>query len=135
MEKRFSILRFVGSIYKILGVIVAVLTILGAIGFCGTSLLGGAAMERISQDLGTTQGLGPGVGIFSGAVGGVIVGLVILIAGVFNAVTFYAFGEGISLFLALEENTRATNLLLQRQLSVPVAAAVVHPPLSPANIT
>ena len=42
MEKKFKALRFVGTVYKVLGIIAGVLTAIGAIGSCLFSILGGS---------------------------------------------------------------------------------------------
>ena len=44
MEKRYKALRFIGSIYKVIGIIVGVITVLGAIGFCVLSAIGSSAL-------------------------------------------------------------------------------------------
>jgi hypothetical protein len=111
MDKRFKVLRLIGSIYKVLGVITAVLTLIAAVGLCVASVAGGAAMEDLSQQLGTQTGLG-GVG---GLVGGLFLSLGAILWGGAMAAGTYAIGEVIYLLLATEENTRATALLLESQ--------------------
>jgi len=109
MERRYRALRTIGSIYKILGIIIGALTALSILGFCATSLLGvgGAALSR---DAPTFFG-----GAFGGAVGTVVFAIFAVLYGGGLSVTMYAFGEGIDLFIALEENTRRTAALLDRQ--------------------
>ncbi len=109
MEARYSALRTIATIYKVIGYIVLVLTILAALAVCGLSVAGGSAMEALSRDFG-------GTGIVSGVVGGLIAFVVILIYGGLIAVSLIAFGEGIYLFIAIEENTRKTSLLLENQV-------------------
>jgi hypothetical protein len=87
MEKHFKVLRIVGTVYKVVGIIIAVVTLLSALGFCGMSVLGGV-------------------------VGGVLFSLVIILGGGIYAVTIYALGEAVYLLIALEENTRRTAALL-----------------------
>jgi hypothetical protein len=82
MQQSYTALRTIGTIYKILGVITVIATVLVALG----------------------------VGRFFGT-GGVFA----LIGGGAIALTLYAAGEGVFLLLALEENTRLTATLLQRQ--------------------
>ena len=108
MEKRYTALRIIGTIYKVLGGIVGVLTILVVLGICAASVLGGAAMGNLGRNAGVT-------GLFGGALGGLVIGVVAIVYGGGLAVTLYAVGEGVYLLLALEENTRATVALLQRQ--------------------
>ncbi|MCJ7739330.1 MAG: hypothetical protein MUQ10_18790 [Anaerolineae bacterium] len=110
MEKKFKVLRFIAAVHKILGIITAVLTVIGAVGICLTSILGGAIFDRIQTELGN---LGP-VGVMGGAAGGAIVGGFLLIWGTIVAVVLLAAGEGIFLLLALEENTRTTADCMQQ---------------------
>ncbi len=98
VQKKYPILRALSTIYKVLGGIVAVLTTLGAIGFCIAMMVGGAATVGLERELGT-----PLPGIASGIVGG----LFVLLYGGFIAVTLYAFGEMVSLFISMEENIRS----------------------------
>ena len=104
MEKKFKVLRFVGTLYKVFGIIVGVITILGLIGVCLMSVLGGTMMEQFQREFGP----GSGMNILTGAVGGIIAGFLVLLYGGGIAVTLYALGEGVFLALALEENTRKT---------------------------
>jgi len=122
MEKKFKILRFIGTVYRILGIITAVLTLLGAAGICLTSILGGAMMDQLQNQFGD---IGP-VGLMGGAAGGVIIGGVVLLWGAITALLLLATGEGISLLLSLEENTRTTALYMQ-QFSQPEYPAETYP--------
>jgi hypothetical protein len=114
MEKHYPVLRIIGAIYKVAGIVIAVATLLSAIGFCGMSLLSGTALESTFRNLpGGVQGPGQGFGLLGGVVGGVLVSLVMILFGGIYAVTVYALGEAVSLLIALEENTRRTAHLLQ----------------------
>lgn len=115
MENRYSALRIIGTIYKILGGVLAVLTLLSILGICATSFLGGAAFESIQQEFG---GDISGFGLLGSVVAGIVTILFVLVTSGGLAVTFYAIGEGIFLLIALEENTRETVLFLKRE-SVP----------------
>jgi len=110
MEKRYAALRIIGTIYKVLGGITGALTLLAAVGICATSILGGAALDSFGREFGGDTGL---LGLFSGFFGGLITSLVVILYGGVLAITLYAFGEGVYLLLALEENTRTTAMLLQ----------------------
>ncbi len=112
MEKRFKVLRFIGSVYKIIGIIVGVITVLGAIGFCALSAIGGSALSSLGNSYGYSSGAG---GLFSGLLGGVIIGGFILLYGGITAITLYALGEGVYLFIDLEENTRLTTEMLRQR--------------------
>jgi len=111
MEKKYTALRTIGNIYKILGIIVGAITLLLALFVCGGSLLGGTLMDGLSQGLGDTGGFG----FFGGLFGGLLMGLFVIIYGGGLGITLYAAGEGIYLLLALEENTRATAALLRER--------------------
>lgn len=118
MEKRYSALRIIGTIYKVLGVIAGVITIIMVLAICGASVMGGAALDTLGQQFGGGMG---SAGMFGGIFGGLIGAFFVIIYGGGLAVTLYAFGEGIDLLLALEENTRATAMLLRQQQSPPPA--------------
>lgn len=118
MEKRYAGLRLAGTIYKVLGIIIGILTILGALGICIASIAGGAAMDSLAGGLGGDAGL---MGSVGGVVSGLIGGLVALLYGGAMALGLYAFGEMMQLMVAMEENTRATAMMLQRQEAPPVA--------------
>lgn len=118
MEKKFRALRIIGTIYKIGGVFVAVLTLLGAIGVCGLSFFGSSVMSELSRQMGGDMGT---AGLFSGILGGLLFALLVLLNGGMIALTLYATGEGIYLLLSLEENTRATAELLKREEAGPAS--------------
>ncbi len=101
VQKRYPILRALSVIYKVLGGIVAAFTILGAIGICVAMIAGGSVLTDLARELGTPL---PGIG---GVAGGIIGGLFTLLYGGFIAITFYAFGEMVSLFISMEENIRS----------------------------
>ena len=111
MKKQYNALRIIGTIYKVLGVISGVITILLVFSLCLTSILGGAAMDSVRSKLGSS-GL---PALFSGFLGGLLLSVIAIIYGGGISITLYAIGEGVYLLLALEENTRATAMLLQQQ--------------------
>jgi len=112
MEKRYKALRIIGTLYKIFGTIVGVITVLVILSICATSVLGGAGLRRFGHDMGLPA-------VFSGMLGGLILSVVAIIYGGGLAITLYAAGEAVYLLLALEENTRATAMLLQRRANPP----------------
>ncbi len=112
MEKRYGALRIVGTVYKVLGIVVAVLTVLAVLALCGTSVLGGAALDSMGRQFGQDFG---GSGIFGGVLGGVVLSVFSILYGGMIAITLYAFGEMTYLLIALEENARATAAMLQGQ--------------------
>jgi len=123
IEKRYKALRAIGTIYKVLGVIVGVITVLLAVGFCLMFIAGGAALDAMGNqfDLPTT-----GLGTVGGLFYGLILALIIIIYGGGLALTLFALGESIFLAVAVEENTRTTAILLQdqmRRMATPPPAA------------
>jgi hypothetical protein len=113
MEKRYAALRLIATVYKVLGVIALIITLLAVVGFCLTGLAGGGLL----RELGRGPNAMPLAGAGMGAVGGLIAGGLALLYGGGLAVTLYGLGEAIYLLIALEENTRATVQLLQKQIS------------------
>jgi len=114
MEKKYKALRTIGTIYKILGTVAGIITLLAVIGICAASVLGGAALDSFSRELGDYGYSGPS-GVFSGVVGGLLISIFVILNGGGLALTFFAMGEGIYVLISLEENTRATVDLLNRQ--------------------
>ncbi|MDZ4159170.1 MAG: hypothetical protein U1B80_05195 [Anaerolineaceae bacterium] len=112
MKKRFTALRVIGTIYKVLGGITGAATILIVLGLCATSVLGGAAINNLGREFGSDSGF---LGLFSGVFGGLLLSVVAIVYGGGLAVTLYAAGEGVYLLLGLEENTRETVILLRQQ--------------------
>jgi len=106
VEKRYPVLRVLSVVYKVLGGIVAGLTVLGALAACIGGIAGGAMMGDFGQDLGLPIG---------GVVGGLVAGLVILLYGGIAAVTLFGAGEAVSAFLSIEENTRLTASMFQQR--------------------
>ncbi len=109
MQTEFGVLRFISGFYKVVGIIVGVLTILSALGICATSVLGSSALTGLNQDL-QSSGL---PFLVSGVFAGIIGAIGTIIGGALAALGLYAFGELISLLISLEENTRATAAALQ----------------------
>ena len=112
MSKKYKALRLVGTIYKIIGAIILVVSILGAAGSCISGLLGGALLSGLADQI-NSQFSAAGSG--SMAVLGIISGFAILLWGLIAGVTTFAAGEGIYLLLDIEENTRLSASLLQKE--------------------
>ena len=111
MQKKFGVLRFISSFYKVVAIIVGVLTLLSALGICATSVLGTSLLSGLSQNL-QNSGMPLALGATS-VVAGIVTAIATIIGGALAALGLYAFGEVISLFISMEENTRATAALLQ----------------------
>jgi hypothetical protein len=131
MEHRYHALRTIGSIFRVLGYIALVLTILGALAVCGLSVVGGTAMESVSQQFG---GSSSGAGFLGGLFGGLIGALLVLLYGGFISLWVLAVGELIYLLIGVEENTRKTNFLIENQMNklTPATPAAMTPREPPA---
>jgi hypothetical protein len=104
VPKRFGVLRFFGTLLKVVAWIVLILCILSAI---GVSLGGGALQDLLVPAFGENADL-------VGAGGGILVGIFVLIVGLIYFLILYVSGESLHLQLAVEENTRLTAALLLR---------------------
>jgi hypothetical protein len=104
MDRRFTALRVIGTIFKVLAWIVLILGILAAIG----SLVLGFTLNNQFGTAGLSVG-GPlaGIALFIG----------LLVGSILEFLAFYAAGEFLYLFLAIEENSRRTAFFLQQQYS------------------
>ena len=111
MEKRYGVLRFISGFYKVVGIIMGVLTLLSALGICLTSILGTSLLNGMIQSM-QNSGMPVGVG-GSMVVGGILAALGTLLFGALSALGTYAIGELISLLISLEQSSRTTATLLQ----------------------
>jgi hypothetical protein len=102
MDRRFTALRIIGTVFKVLAWIVLISGLLGAIGM----LVLGFTFTGQEGPLGLNLG-GPlaGVGLFVAS----------LILASFGFLTLYAVGESVYVFLSIEENTRRTAYIAQQQ--------------------
>jgi hypothetical protein len=112
MKKKYAALRTIGTIYKVIGVIVAIMTILGSIGICITGFAGGAIFQSLSSQLNSGSG---GVGSTEAGIAGIFMALCTLIGGAVSSVSMFALGEGVYLLIDVEENTRRTAELLIKE--------------------
>ena len=103
MQRKFRVLRVISTVWKVLAWIELVLGVLAAI---GVLLFGIFGMLGLQQYQGQPL---PGMPWqVAGPIGGVIGFFVTLIIAVLYFLMLYAVGEGIFLFIAIEENTRMT---------------------------
>jgi hypothetical protein len=121
LDKRYRALRIIGTVYKIFGILAGIMTIFSVLAVCGTSTIGGMALDEFSREFGGEQMF---TGLLSGVLGGVFISLFIILSGGVTALGLYALGEGIYLLISMEENTRATAAFLYRQ---PQAQIVTQP--------
>ncbi len=107
MEKRFKVLRFIATLWKILAWVSLVLGILGALGMLIGGLAGGLLSDAVVNEMGLR-------GFVSGTFLGIAGFLGLLIGAALQFLFLYAAGEVISVFLSIEENTRATRLWIEQ---------------------
>lgn len=96
MEKKFTALRIIAVVLKVLAWIDAALTVIGFLVF----LVAGAALPRFAGPYGSSYGA-------YGAMGGIAMAFTVLILGAFYFICFLAWSDMIYVFLSIEENTRA----------------------------
>ena len=99
MEKKYSVLRVIATLYKIAGVLIALGTLLGII---LVVVLGVASSQWVNDIFG-----------YSSPVLTFISVIITFIGGALAALGVYAIGEALYLLIGLEENTRFTAILLR----------------------
>lgn len=104
-QSRHQALHTIGEIYKALGVILAALTLVIAIGVFVLSTASGTTIIGTATDASN---------MFVSMFDGLLVSLFILIFGGSLAVTLYAAGEGMYLLLTIEDDTHRIADLLQK---------------------
>jgi hypothetical protein len=116
MDRRFTALRVIGTVFKILAWIALILGLMAATG-----------MLIVGFTLGGQQGpLGLAL---NGPLAGIAMFVVALIITVISFLSLYAIGESVYLFLSIEDNTRRTAYLTQQQYtSTQTNYAPVPPP-------
>jgi hypothetical protein len=102
MDRRFTALRVIGTIFKVLAWISLILGLLASIGALVTGFLLSDSQGLLGLDL-------------NGPLAGIAVFIVALIIAVFSFLSLYAVGESVYLILAVEENTRRTAYIVQQQ--------------------
>jgi hypothetical protein len=131
MEKRYKALRIVASLMKGTGILIAVLSILGALSLCGAITSGGMVFDRMFREFNQTSS---GLGAFTGLVGGLFAGVFPVVFGGSFALLMYAGGEAVNLQIAIEENTRSMTWYFQYSgRSAPGASLPVQPALQSAS--
>ena len=126
MEKKFKVLRIIGTIWKILAWIVFIIGVLSATGILLTSIFGGGMLSRFGQEYGEM----PWAAWAFSVAGGIVAFIVSLIATIVNFLLLYAAGEFIYLLLAIEENARLAAQWMQAR-SAPLAYSPPSPTMPP----
>ena len=124
MQQRYRVLRVVATILKVLAVVVLLFGVLGA---CG-ALAFGAVPGLAGAGSNSRDAFGIGVG---GIVGGAVVGVGLLFGSLLYFLILYAFGDMMSLLIALEENTRVTAERLMGRTMGETALTSIPPPMPP----
>lgn len=107
MKRDYRALVAIGTIYKVLGVIVGVITLLSVVGFCISALTGATALGSLGEQLGVSR-------VYAIVVAGVVTGMV-LIYGVAATLTLYALGEALGLLVSVAKDARQTVTLLKKR--------------------
>lgn len=98
-SRRFPVLRILSVFWKVIGIITGGVTVLTALAVCILPIAGSAVVAKLVEEWDL-----PIAG--SGVLIGIVMGLVVLIFGALYAAFIYGVGELLSLFIAVEENTR-----------------------------
>jgi hypothetical protein len=106
--KKYAALRTIASIFKILGIISGVTTILLSLGSCLFFGFVGTSMNAIMYNMTGSSGDSAAT-----IIAGIITGLIVLIYGGFSALLIYGSGELIYVLLDMEQNTRETAELMR----------------------
>ncbi len=115
MDRRFTALRIIGTVFKILAWISLIFGLLGAIGM----LIVGFTLSDQEGPLGLNLG---------GPLAGIAMFVVVLILAVVGFLTLYAVGESVYVFLSIEENTRRTAYIVQQQYATYQGRIPAPPP-------
>jgi hypothetical protein len=110
MQRKFRVLRVIGTIWKVLAWIELILGVLVAIGILLAGIIGMGAIQRYGYEY-------PYPGMpwqIAGPIGGIVGFFVSLAVVVIYFLMLYGIGELIFLFIAIEENTRMSALRMER---------------------
>ena len=101
IPRKFGTFRFIGTFFKIMGIIIAIATVIGAILLAIGFSVGGSLLGNLVQTAETPERL-YSYGILSGVLTALIV---LVVGGLWGALTF-GIGEMFYVLIAIEENTR-----------------------------
>jgi hypothetical protein len=131
MQRKFRVLRVIGTVWKVLAWIELVLGILAAVGILLAGIIGIGAMQRYGYQY-PYQGM---PWQLAGPIGGIVGFFVSLILVVIYFLMLYGIGELIFLFIAIEENTRVSaermEQMQQSQSYYSPGASYSSPPSTP----
>jgi hypothetical protein len=102
MQKNYVALNIIGTVFRVLGWITLVVSALSLIAF--PIMFGSNLLSDVGVDLG-------GLGI----VAGIAAGVMVLIVGAIQALLLMAIGDLFKVLVGIEENTRATVIMLQQK--------------------
>lgn len=122
LEKRFGALRTIGKIFKVLGIIAVIAGVVMAVVSIVFLSMHSFANPMYSPQFGLRAMMGSGIWA----------GLAALLWGAIAGLVLFGVGEVIDLLIAVEENTRASMLMLRQQQST--AAKTELPPDNGGNI-
>lgn len=117
-EKKFRVLRLIGTLYKAIGIIVGLIAILSAVVMIIVGVFGGDVLGNWTQMLPNMQPAYPGQpapDMAMNAFAGITMAVMGLLWGLLIAIMLYGAGELMYLYIAVEENTRITARLLQNK--------------------
>jgi hypothetical protein len=123
MEKRFRVLRIIGTLWKVVAWVTLIGGSLFALGLLLMGLLGSGSF--ILRLLGQESAIVPGA---MGVVSSVVSFVVALTATIVYFLALYAVGDVINLLLAIEENTRQTMQSLRQHTRTEKEQPVPPPP-------
>ncbi len=130
LETRYRALRIVSLLYKIVAVFSFLGTILATVAVvAGPSVLDDIlrALNGVSSSYRYSVSSSPTI-----TLGLIIAASFTFLSGLLISISIYAFANLIDLFIATEENTRVTAMLLQRTAALPMAPSMASmPPMSP----
>ena len=102
MDRQFTALRVIGTVFKILAWISLILGLITAVGMLILGFTLGEQSSLLGLELGSS-------------LAGIAAFVVLLIIAVFGFLALYAIGESVYLILSIEESTRRTAFLAQQQ--------------------
>ncbi len=105
VEKRYGMLRIITILLKVAAVLVLAFGLIGGVG----AMAGSAGVKHAAgpeMDEPTQQAIS--VGMLSGGFG-------VIVMGILGAIGLWAWAELIKLLIAVEENTRKTHVLVERE--------------------